>query len=551
MMAEAGRQAIAAGKSLAPVGVPTSPSVSAQPPKSPTPLSAIQVGSLQGAEALLAQAALLARTATAQIRPSSGLLTSRIVAARREFRDKGQEVVSALTRADDATRLASVIFGADKPRTWFLAIENPVELRASGGLIGAYGILQGQAGQLHLTKFDSDVGLPPVTNLPPAPAEVIARYDRFGSRRIWQNVNMSPDFPTVASLIAGMWRSGTGTAVDGVIAVDAEGLDSLLGAVGPVTVTNGDTITSSNFLTIALNQAYVRYPTKVGRVDYLLEVGRQVWSRLAAGQFGNLRGVATALGNSVKDKHLQVWIPGQEASLTRLGVSGALAPKAGEDYLLAVGQNAAGNKLDFYAQRRIDYTVAIDPMGGLTGVLGVTFVNATPVTVTAPGLLGETPDGYNRSYESIYLPTSAGISGAEVDGVSVGMESESEAGLHVVSRFVQAAMGGRSRLVLHTAGTSVAPGRYRLILQHQPILNPDEVHIEVDLPVGDSVEGSLPAGATESARRVIWEGPLVSDTEFVVNYGQPGVQGSEHSGSRRRGLVAAIAADLKQLFLRR
>ena len=46
---------------------------------------------------------------------------------------------------------------------------------------------------------------------PAASAEFMARYDRFDARAMWQNVNMTPDFPTAASLMAGMWQEATGT----------------------------------------------------------------------------------------------------------------------------------------------------------------------------------------------------------------------------------------------------------------------------------------------------------------------------------------------------
>lgn len=520
-MGQAGAKATAAGMLLAPARAATPGAATT------AALGQIKIGSWQQASTLLAQASALASSALRAVRPSPGPLVPALSAARLEFLRKAEQGQTALSQARDGAALVPVLFGAGTPRTFFLAIENPDEMRATGGLIGAFGILQAQRGRLSLTRFDSDAALPKVPAPVPASPQFMARYDRFNSRSMWLNVNMSPDFPTTAKLIAEMWQSATGTRIDGVISVDAQGLRDLLGAVGPVTASNGEVISPTNFLSVALNQAYLQFPKKAGRVNYLLEVGRQVWSRLAAGQFASVRGLAGSLEKAVKGKDLQVWIPGQEALLTRIGVTGALTPpKPGEDYLYVVGQNAGANKIDYYAHRSIDYTVVIGAHGTVSGQLGVQVANNTPPGITAPYIVGPflpgDPPGLDRSYVSVYLPRATEVLKATVGGAPVGIESETEGGLGVVSRFLEALPGRRSTLVLQTAGLRTRRGEYRLVVQHQPTLNPDRFRLEVVLPPGYSVERPVPSATTSGGRVLIWQGTLVSDMEFVVHYGSSG-----------------------------
>lgn len=524
-MARAGSQATTAGQLLMPAkrtgGGPGGG------------LGQIEMGPWQQAQTLLGESGALVRQALAQVSPAPGPLVPAVASARREFLARGQQALADLGRAQDAAGLVPTLFGEDKPHTWLLAIQNPVELRATGGLIGAYGILQGSGGKLALSSFSADNALPKITTPPPAPDAYLARYGRFGVGTIWQNVNMSPDFPTTANQIAAMWQEATGTTLDGVISMDAQSLDALLGAVGPVSLSGGDTITQANFLPVALNQAYVRFATKASRVNYLLEVGQKVWARLAAGQFGNLHSLAGALSSAVTGRDLQVWMPGHEPVLARLGVDGALvAPPPGQDSLFVVGQNAAGNKLDYYAQRSIDYSVTINAAGQVSGQLGIQFDNATPPSATQePGLTGvpvpgEAP-GYNRSYTSVYLPAGAEILGAQVDRQPSSVESESEAGMPVYSHFLGAVAGGESTLVLQTTGVTTTVGDYRLSVRHQPTLNPDHFRLEVILPAGETVVGPLPPGATASGRLVTWSGALVRDEDFTIRYG-PASAGTQH-----------------------
>lgn len=538
-MAQAGRRATAAGELLAP---PLAPARAPAPGTTGTgtpatgstgttgPLGQIRIGSWQQAGALLARASVLATSAVSAVRPSPGLLVPALGAARQEFLRKAEQAQSALSQAHDGASLIPVLFGAGTTRTFFLAIENPDEMRATGGLIGAFGILQAQAGKLTLTRFASDAALPKVPAPVPASSQFMARYDRFNSRSTWLNVNMSPDFPTTARLIAEMWQSATGTRIDGVIAVDAQGLRDLLGAVGPVTASDGEVISPTNFLPVALNQAYLQFPKKAGRVDYLLDVGRQVWSRLAAGQFASVRGLAGSLKKAITGKDLQIWIPGQGALLTRIGVSGALTPPPpGDDYLYVVGQNAAANKVDYYAQRSIDYTVVIGAHGNVHGQIGVQVANNTPAGLTSPYIVGpflpKDPRGLNRSFVSVYVPRATGVLSATVGGTPVGIESETEGGLGVVSRFLETLPGQRSTLELHTAGLRTRPGEYRLLVQHQPTLNPDHFRLEVVVPKGDSIDGPTPSGTASGGRVLIWQGPLVSDMQFVVRYRVSGGHG--------------------------
>jgi hypothetical protein len=533
-MAEAARAAVAAGDAF---------------PKGPDgPHFGLVQGQIEAtpwreAQQHLGRSVELAGSALSAVRSNGGHLVGQVALARRQFLQEGQRALGTLEQARDAVSLVPEIFGTDGPHTWFLAIENPVEARATGGFLGAFGILKADGGRLSIARFESDLGLPAVASPPAASAEFMARYDRFDARAMWQNVTMTPDFPTAASLMAGMWQQATGTKVDGVLSVDAQALDELLRLVGPVTVTGGETISADNFLPLALNQAYVRFSQKQQRVSYLLDVARVVWSRISAGHVGRLGAMAGSLGRAIRGKHLLVWIPGRAALLGRLGVAGGLDPQRGTDYLLVVGQNAAGNKVDYYAQRSIDYTVQIAPRTGSGGLLhsslGIRLTNAVPASMTAPFIVGPylptDPVGLNRSYVSVYMPLTSGLVGARlsssasrgasgVGGASVGMESETEGGLSVASRFLEVLPGKSSTLNVATSGTVPTPGEYRLVVQRQPTLNPDRFRLEVVLPLGTSPVGGLPAGAQANGRVVAWSGLLDADRVFTIRYGAPGRQ---------------------------
>ncbi len=480
----------------------------------------IDLASWYEAQPHLQRATAQMQLALGRIRPDPGLLLPTVGRARDSFLLEGEEAVETLERATDAADLVPALFGGDGPRTWFLAIQNPVEMRATGGFLGAFGILRAQGGQVKLERLESDLALPPVSN-PPAPPAQFARYLRFEGNSLWQNVNMTPDFPTAAALMTKMWAQQNGSKPDGVIAVDAVGLTYLLRLVGPVPVKGAGEITADNFLPLALNEAYIRFPEKTGRVDFLLEVGKEVWRRFLTGEFQNPLSMAGSMGEAIGGKHLQIWVGGKEASLERLGLSGAIIPTRGSDYLLVVGQNAAANKVDYYARRRISYEVKIAKDGRVSTKVDVRLKNGTPTglpsSVVGPYLPSD-PAGLNRSFLSVYMAPNTGVTGALVDGKPVGVESHAEQGLKVASRFLEVLPGDSSTLTLRLEGRLSAPGKYRLVLQHQPTLNLDEFHLEVTLPKGAFVTAAS-EGMKISGSHLQFDGPLKSDLEFFVNYG--------------------------------
>ncbi|HEX2149619.1 MAG TPA: DUF4012 domain-containing protein [Actinomycetota bacterium] len=470
----------------------------------------------------LSNAAVAADLALADLRAADGILLPPIKGLRETFLRDGTRAAASLEKAGDAAALLPHFFADNTRRTWFLAIQNPVELRATGGFLGAFGILSAENGKVTLERFDSNNELPELTRPAPAPAEFAKNYDKFYSRTLWLNTNMTPDFPTAAEVLASMWKQGTGRQIDGVIAVDAVGLNKLLGIVGPVNVPPAGDITSENFLPLALNEAYERFPEKENRSSFLLEVGQEVWSRLLAGNFSNPTALMVPMGEMVSTKRLQIWSPTELDRLKRLGLAGDLRPEEDADYLMVVGQNAGGNKLDYYAQRRIDYSVDLTRPSDVRGVVQVQIANGAPTGAKPSYIMGPTlPNdfpGLNRTYTSIYMPRQTSVLGALMNGAPSGVESSTELGLGVASNFLEIPPQTNGSFTVRTQSALAKPGSYKLVLQHQPNLHPDHMNIDITLPKGAFVYSYTP-GMRLVGNHLRWSGELDREMEFEVRYG--------------------------------
>lgn len=483
----------------------------------------------------LADGATGASLALADVRAADGVLLPPIKGARDQFVREGERAIKALEKASEAAALLPHFFADGTQRTWFLVLQNPVELRATGGFLGAFGILTAENGKLNLERFAANNDLPEVKSPVPAPEEFALNYDKFYSRTYWTSTNMTPDFPTAAGVQAAMYAQATGRHIDGVIAIDAVGLNRLLDVVGAIDVEDIGEVTSENFLPLALNEAYLRFPDKDDRANFLLPVGEEVWSRLVSGNFLNPRSLMVPLGELVATKRIQMWSPGELDRLKRLGLAGELRPTEDADYLMVVGQNAAGNKVDYYAHRRVRYRVDLTNPRSVKGVVDVQISNGAPADakpgyIMGPILPNDFP-GLNRTFTSVYMPMSTFVTEGMVNGSPSGVESKNELGLAVASRFLEIPPQSDGTFTIRTQSSLARPGRYKLVIQHQPNLNPDRMDLDITLPKGAFVYNASP-GLRVVGNHVRWSGELNREMEFEVRYGTS-------YGDRTNGVLAS------------
>lgn len=404
--------------------------------------------------------------------------------------DRVEKARAGVRNAMVALDVAPGLLGAKGPRRYFLAIQTPAEQRGSGGLIGNFGEISANAGKLTLDRVGRDselnAGGDPASRKLVAPPDYTARYARFDVDLLWQNITMSPDFPTVARAISSLYPQSGGTPVDGVVSMDPLGLAALLKVIGPVEVPSWPVpITGDNAGQILLFDQYLKLEG-APRVAFLGQVTAAVWERLTS-TTASVADLGRALGPIIAEKHLMLAStrPEEERALLDLGVAGAMVPVRG-DFFGLVTQNAGGNKIDWYLRRAVDYQASVDPATGrITSKVRVTLRNEAPTKGPPPYVIGNLtipplPTGSNKSYVSMYSPLF--LAGARVDGTERFMESELERDRNVYSTYVVIPPGGSVEIELDLEGQMDVGQGYRLTLHRQPFLAPDAVTTSLEVP---------------------------------------------------------------------
>ena len=197
--------------------------------------------------------------------------------ARSELQGQTSDIAKLLENTALAARLAPSMMGADGPRTYFMGFQTNAEARGTGGLLGGFGILRFDNGTPTVDTLAANTELVgPFTPIDLGP-EYATQYGFTHPTTDFRNSNQSSHFPYTAQIWKSLWAQQSGMNVDGVVAIDPVALSYVLGAVGPVTMPDGEVVTKDNVVELTESTAYSRFPTdQTARKKYLQDIANAV-----------------------------------------------------------------------------------------------------------------------------------------------------------------------------------------------------------------------------------------------------------------------------------
>lgn len=411
-------------------------------------------------------------------------LTSRLDRVQRQLATAGDQ-------ADRASALLTEIpplLGANGPKRYFVAVQTPSELRGSGGFMGSFAEIAVDNGRLSLARTgrtaELNQGGTTKGRTLDAPDDFLKRYAGFDVATTWQNVTVSPHFPSDAQVIRSLYPQSGGRPIDAVIAIDPFAIQAILGVVGPIQVPGAAVpLTGENAAEVLLFDQYRDFADNEQgeRVDFLADATRALAERLLGGAVP-IRPLATALQPMVAEKHLMVsaGAAAEQPAFARLGLTGAIAPLRG-DFLAVVVQNAGANKIDWFLRRKIDYQATVDPdSGALSAKATIQLTNQAPASGLPLYLIGNTvgePKGTSRMYVSVYSPLL--LARASLEGQPLILQSQTEQDRGVYSAFINVPAGATRTLTIDLEGAVQTGEPYRLDLHRQASTVADQVSVSL------------------------------------------------------------------------
>jgi hypothetical protein len=330
---------------------------------------------------------------------------------------------SAATASATALELLPGMLGRDEPRTYLLVVQNPAELRSTGGLPGSLALLHTDRGKVSLgwQGSPSDVGLFPTA---------AAKLDRDTEHQYGptpatdlRDSFLTPDFPEAARIARAMVEARRHVSLDGVISVDPIALAGLMSGTGPVKATHGMVLNADNVVPTLLNQTYQLLGTQQEQNDFFEVVARRVFDSLMGGQ-GDQQQAIRGLASAAAQHRVQVWSAhrDEQSVIDGSAISGGLTRQgSGPQVGMYLNDSTAG-KVDYYLQYRSTATALDCRAGGvqdLRATLALTSTVPASFRSLSPWILGNgqyTPRGSIGVNLRIYAPSGGQITGLTVDG---------------------------------------------------------------------------------------------------------------------------------------
>lgn len=322
--------------------------------------------------------------------------------------EKRQEFDSELLAAKDAlSRISSGLGGLanllEGPGRYLLLAANNAEMRAGSGMFLSAGVLETGGGNVVMGELmqTSELQLPPEGV--PLEGDLANLWGWLGPNHEWRNLGVSPAFDVTGALASRMWEWLEGRPVDGVVAIDVMGVQSILEASG-MTHVEGAELPPNEIGRFLLHDQYVglthdddRSDQHAGRRDRLGILATAAFKELNRGD-GDLVSLATGLAEAVNGRHLMVWSsdPQDQASWIAAEAAGALTER---DLLVAV-LNRGGNKLDYFLMPQVDLQIRPEREHSIVTVR-TTLQNVTPLGESSY-IAGPNPDD-PESREGVYV----------------------------------------------------------------------------------------------------------------------------------------------------
>ncbi|MDP1710694.1 MAG: DUF4012 domain-containing protein [candidate division WWE3 bacterium] len=328
-----------------------------------------------------------------------------------------EETEPLISRGREILEIAPALFGSP-PRTYLVLFQNDAELRATGGFITGFSLLTVKDGKVLSNDFYSGAyfaaSYPPELGSPPRP---VSKYLNVGKWH-FQDSNFSPDFPTTAQTILGVWGKSKLPKVAGVAVINTEIASDLLTLTGPLRLSGYDRDLAGSglpedcrqggrdFTSVNLVCRLEYYVEKAPRAGAGAEERKVILDKLSNALIQKITGSSAEIWPQLVDfvfKHLQqknllifAAAEKEQALISDLGYAGEVREFRG-DYLYINDSNFGGLKTNLYMQEEVEQSLQRLENGTWRKTVKIKYYNPVPYD----GWLS----GNYKDFVRIYVPS--------------------------------------------------------------------------------------------------------------------------------------------------
>lgn len=282
-------------------------------------------------------------------------------------------MIGMMTDFSESNHILSDLLGGNGPRKYLFLFQNNHEMRATGGFIGSYGLLDIANGRIRNFFVDgifNPDGQLKENIVPPKPIQ------KMSAAWSLHDSNWFPDFPTSAEKAISFYEKTGGPTVDGVITLTPSVMQKLLRVTGPIRMDAYDkTLDADNFIEEVQQEVEVDY-------DKTENKPKQILADLAPVLLDKLFNVsdgrqaletAKAFEEGLGEKHILLYSRNDdiEKIIDDAGWSGRLIDTR-KDYLNVINTNINGYKTDGVIDESIEHNASIREDGSVIDTVTIT-----------------------------------------------------------------------------------------------------------------------------------------------------------------------------------
>ncbi len=323
----------------------------------------------------------------------------------KDLKEKVDFLSSSLKEIIDISLKMHELLGKSQDKRYLLIFQNNAELRASGGFLGSYAIVDLKEGGIKNLEvpaggsYDTEGGMT-VNVKAPKPLWLVNPLWHFWDANWW------PDWPTTAKNLMWFYEKSGGSSVDGVITFTPTVLESLLEITGPIDMSEeyGVIIDSNNFwetvqkivehdnLEISNPDETINFIDSKNAIksdiplyqdletnidnkpkkiigDLMVRILEILPEKLNKDNLGK---IISLLENNKQEKQFMLYFKDTEiqAEVLKRNLGGEIK-EAPHDYLLIVNTNIAGQKTDRKMSEDISHVSQVDKDGKIVNKLNI------------------------------------------------------------------------------------------------------------------------------------------------------------------------------------
>ena len=265
------------------------------------------------------------------------------------------------------------LLGGNGPRKYLFLFQNNQEMRATGGFIGSYGLMDIASGRIR--NFFIDGIFNPDGQLqdkivPPKPIQKIsAAWSLHDS-------NWFPDFPDSAKEAINFYEKTGGPTADGVITLTPTVMQKLLAITGPIEMKDYDvTIDADNFIEKTQYEVEVDYDKEENKPKKILaDLAPIILDKIFnARDTRSIAMIIQALSSGLSEKHILLYSENENLQkiISERGWSGEILANQ-KDYLSVINSNINGYKTDGVIDEEISHEAQIQSDGSIIDTTTIT-----------------------------------------------------------------------------------------------------------------------------------------------------------------------------------